>query len=247
MIVILVSFNINCVLKQVILDEIGWLNFYAAYNNQLHQERRRSKHPPIQAEMCNFFFSDVSIQALLSTCLEDYWVAYDGTVEMPKIVEKNNPDMRPSLWMNGTKSSSAVDTRYRPAEINRIEKHSQNQVGLIDQSLEIFTKHAETIGSLSVYAISTSSSFQGENEAFLTSWQSKQKTFQRNILKSTRDVWMGTQLLFVDISYTMRLVQKRLHGHRVTQRERKKIYRTTSDMFTLIPVAILMLLPVSWF
>ncbi|KAG6418298.1 hypothetical protein SASPL_120501 [Salvia splendens] len=245
-------------LMEVILDEIGWLNFYAASNNQLHQERRRSKHPPIQAEkeiILHAVFTvcyDVILgyahrsnskhqalgadlldfllrsQALLSTCLEDYWVAYDGTIEMLKIVEKNDPDMMPPVWMNGTKSSSAVDTRYRPAEINKIEKHSQNQ------------------------AISSSSSFQGENEAFLTSWHtSKQKAFQRNFLKKyTRDlvaasidVWMGTQLLFVDISYTMRLVQKRLHGHRVTQRERKKIYRTTSDMFTLIPVAILMLLP----
>ncbi|KAL1559088.1 hypothetical protein AAHA92_09471 [Salvia divinorum] len=43
----------------------------------------------------------------------------------------------------------------------------------------------------------------------------------------------------------MRLVQKRLHSHRVTRRERKKISRTTSDMFTLIPVAIRILLPVS--
>lgn len=66
-------------------------------------------------------------------------------------------------------------------------------------------------------------------------------------LNCFKDVWMGTQLLFVDISYTMRLVQKKLHGHRVTKRERRKIHRTTSDMFTLIPVVILMLLPVSWF
>lgn len=63
----------------------------------------------------------------------------------------------------------------------------------------------------------------------------------------SQDVWMGTQLLFVDISYTVRLVQKKLRGHKVTKREKKKIQQTTSDIFTLIPVAILMLLPVSWF
>ncbi|XP_057790637.1 uncharacterized protein LOC131007750 isoform X2 [Salvia miltiorrhiza] len=246
-------------LMEVIIDEIGWLNFYAAYNNQLRQERRRSKHPPIQAEkeitlhavftvcydvilgyahcsnskhqalgadLLNFLLRS---QALLSTCLEDYWVAYDGTIEMQKIVEKNDPDMMASSWMKGAKSSYAVDTRYRPTEINKVEKHIQNLA-------------------------TSSSSFQGESENFLDSGHtSKPKAFQRNFLrKYTRDlvaasidVWMGTQLLFVDISYTMRLVQKKLRGQRVTKRERRKIQRTTSDMFTLIPVAILMLLPVS--
>lgn len=51
-------------LKQVILDEIGWLNFYSAYNNQLCQERRISKHPPIQAE------KEITLHAVFTVCYD---------------------------------------------------------------------------------------------------------------------------------------------------------------------------------
>lgn len=56
---------------------------------------------------------------------------------MQKIVEKNDPDTMPSLWTKDAKSSCAVDTWYRPDEINKIEKHIQeplhDQVGLMDR------------------------------------------------------------------------------------------------------------------
>lgn len=51
-------------LMEVILDEIGWLNFYAAYNNQLRQERRRSKHPPIHAE------KEITLHAVFTVCYD---------------------------------------------------------------------------------------------------------------------------------------------------------------------------------
>lgn len=92
-------------LMEVIVDEIGWLDFYAAYNCQLYQERR-SKNP-IQAEKEIIFYSVFTVcydvvsgfahysssaqqtldadllefllqsQGLLSSCLEEYWAAYD--------------------------------------------------------------------------------------------------------------------------------------------------------------------------
>lgn len=60
-----------------------------------------------------------------------------------------------------------------------------------------------------------------------------------------KDIWMGTQLLFVDIMCALGLLFKQLHGHKVTKRERKKLKSTLNDIATLIPVTILMLLPVS--
>lgn len=57
---------------------------------------------------------------------------------------------------------------------------------------------------------------------------------------------MGTQLLFVDTSETLRFLVKKLFGHKVTQREKGKMKRTLCDIATLIPVTILMLLPVSF-
>lgn len=55
---------------------------------------------------------------------------------------------------------------------------------------------------------------------------------------------MGTQLLFVDIMDALELLSKQLRGHRVSRRERRKLQRILTDIATLIPITILMLLPV---
>lgn len=56
---------------------------------------------------------------------------------------------------------------------------------------------------------------------------------------------MGTQLLFIDVLDSLRLLAKKLCGHKVTKRERRKMQRTATDVVTLVPITILMLIPVS--
>lgn len=56
---------------------------------------------------------------------------------------------------------------------------------------------------------------------------------------------MGTQLLFIDILDSLRLLAKKLCGHKVTKRERRKMQKTATDVVTLVPITILMLIPVS--
>lgn len=60
-----------------------------------------------------------------------------------------------------------------------------------------------------------------------------------------KDLWMGTWLLFIDISAALGILQKRICGHIITKRERKKLKRILTDIISAIPVAILMLIPVS--
>ncbi|KAI3463316.1 hypothetical protein Pfo_019979 [Paulownia fortunei] len=231
-------------LMEVIIDEIGWLDFCAAYNGQLCQERKRSKHHPIQAEkeirlrtvftvcydvinfplLCFFlhaavllglsFDSSVLSQGLLSTCLEDYWAAYDVTgSDRQKNGEKNGPDAAPCLLIMSRKSSLIMDACKRPAEFEKIEKHNFSHTAI-------------------------SKSFQ---QNFL------RKSTVQLVAASAYIFWVlkKSQLLFVDISNTLRLLLKKLRGHKVKKRERRKMQRTVSDIATLIPVAILMLLPVS--
>ncbi|KAG2722890.1 hypothetical protein I3760_02G147600 [Carya illinoinensis] len=59
------------------------------------------------------------------------------------------------------------------------------------------------------------------------------------------DIWMGMRLLFTDFMVALELLLNQLRGHRVTERETKKLKRTLNDIASLIPVTILMLLPVS--
>jgi hypothetical protein len=56
---------------------------------------------------------------------------------------------------------------------------------------------------------------------------------------------MGTKLLFTDLMVAIELLLNQLRGHRVAERERKRLKRTLNDIASLIPVTILMPLPVS--
>ncbi|RVX17072.1 hypothetical protein CK203_002997 [Vitis vinifera] len=101
------SLSVYQLFMEVVADEIGWLDFYAAFSFGFNQERRRSKQHAIQAEkeiilhtvftVCYDVFSGLAhfssstqqplnadllafllrSQSLLISCLEDYWAAYD--------------------------------------------------------------------------------------------------------------------------------------------------------------------------
>ncbi|KAJ9692229.1 hypothetical protein PVL29_011344 [Vitis rotundifolia] len=65
------------------------------------------------------------------------------------------------------------------------------------------------------------------------------------LISTSSDIWMDTQLLFIDIMASLELLLKQMRGCRITERERKKLKQTLADIASLIPVTILMLLPVS--
>ncbi|KAI3455463.1 hypothetical protein Pfo_012126 [Paulownia fortunei] len=257
------TLSVYQLLMEVIIDEIGWLDFFAAYNCQLCQERRRSKHHPIQAEKEIILYTVFTIcydvisgfahyssstqqsldadllefllqsQGLLSTCLEDYWAAYDRTgSDLPKIGERNGPDSAPSFLIKGTMNSSLLmDAWQRPDELRNREKHKQASPQT--QATSSSGTQAETLVDL------------GHTAASKSIQQNFIRKFVVKLVAATVDVWMGTQLLLVDISDTLRFLVKKLCGHKATKRERRKMQRTVADIATLIPVTILMLLPVS--
>ncbi|KAK4428126.1 hypothetical protein Salat_1581600 [Sesamum alatum] len=248
------TLSVYQLLMEVIIDEIGWLDFFDAYNCQLCQERRRSKCHLIQAEKEIIFYSVFTVcydvisgfahysnstqqtldpdllefllqsQGLLSTCLEDHWATYDRTSDLPKIGERNRPNSTPSFLIKGT-------AQQRPDELRSREKH--RQASPETQATSSSGTRAETLVDLDHTAAS--------------------KSIQQNFLKQSAmklvaasvDVGIGTQLLFVDISDTLRFLVKKLCGYKVTKRETGKMRRTLADIATLIPITILMLLPVS--
>ncbi|KAI3851711.1 hypothetical protein MKW92_000912 [Papaver armeniacum] len=59
------------------------------------------------------------------------------------------------------------------------------------------------------------------------------------------DVWQGTQLLAIDTSTAMGLLQRVLTGDELTVKESKALRRTLTDLASVIPIGILMLLPVT--
>ncbi|KAK2400942.1 LETM1 protein [Trifolium repens] len=71
-----------------------------------------------------------------------------------------------------------------------------------------------------------------------------QKSFDK--LKQTgTDVWQGTQLLAIDVGAATGLVRRTLIGDELTEKEKKVLKRTLTDMASVVPIGVLMLIPVT--
>ncbi|KAF3790537.1 LETM1 and EF-hand domain-containing protein anon-60Da, partial [Nymphaea thermarum] len=65
------------------------------------------------------------------------------------------------------------------------------------------------------------------------------------IKETGADVWQGTQLLAIDVAAATVLLKRVITGDEITEKEKKALQRTVTDLASVIPIGILMLLPVS--
>ncbi|XP_028097124.1 uncharacterized protein LOC114296993 isoform X1 [Camellia sinensis] len=247
---------------EVVTVEIGWLDFYSSFPSIFNQERRRSKQRAIQAEkeiilntvftVCYDVFSgfahftsstqqplDANLlafllqsQSLLSICLEDYWAAYDRSGELPKFAERGASDSSPSSQLKGRANSSVI-LEANPKPIDLMKSGDHQHGSRLSNATDPVGLDPITVAEM-VYV--------AESEPLHKSLLRK-STY--TLISASADMWMGSQLLFIDILDTMGLLMKKLRGNKVTKRERRKIERTLADIASLIPIIILMLLPVS--
>ncbi|MBA0565348.1 hypothetical protein Golob_010232, partial [Gossypium lobatum] len=249
---------------QVVTDEIGWLDFYDTISCTRYSEKGRSKQHTIQAEkeiilskvftVCYDVFSGfahfsrsaqqpldsqllaflLQSQKLLCICLEDYWAAYDRSGEPLKITNSSDSKDGPSMGAIGSGT-----TRF--SEVLEALTTEEPQIDefrhlCLTKRLQLFSSAGkDTVSFEEGTGISKLSSL---NESLIRKYCIK-------LIASSRDVCLGTQLLFVDITVSLELLAKQLRGQKVTAREKRKLKRTLNDIATLIPVTILMLLPVS--
>lgn len=61
-----------------------------------------------------------------------------------------------------------------------------------------------------------------------------------------QDVWQGTQLLAIDVAVASGLIRRVLLGDELTEKEKKALQRTLTDLASVVPIGVLMLLPVSF-
>ncbi|KAG7580899.1 LETM1-like [Arabidopsis suecica] len=71
-----------------------------------------------------------------------------------------------------------------------------------------------------------------------------EKTLQK-LREASTDVWQGTQLLAIDSAAAVQLLRRSLIGDELTEKEKKALRRTMTDLASVIPIGILMLLPVT--
>ncbi|ONK74142.1 uncharacterized protein A4U43_C03F3200 [Asparagus officinalis] len=70
------------------------------------------------------------------------------------------------------------------------------------------------------------------------------KSIQK-LKETSTDVWQGTQLLAIDVAAAAGLLKRALTGDELTEKEKKALRRTLTDMASVVPIGILMLLPVT--
>ncbi|XP_017602868.1 uncharacterized protein LOC108449975 isoform X2 [Gossypium arboreum] len=256
------SISVYQFFMEVVTDEIGWLDFYDTISCTRYSEKGRSKQHTIQAEkeiilskvftVCYDVFSGfahfsrsaqqpldsqllaflLQSQKLLCICLEDYWAAYDRSGEPLKIT--NSSDSKDG---SSTGAIGCGTTRFSEVlEALTTEEPQIDEFRHLCLIKRLFGSAGKDMVSFEEgTSISKSSSL---NESLIRKYCIK-------LIASSRDVCLGTQLLFVDITVSLELLAKQLRGQKVTARERRKLKRTLNDIATLIPVTILMLLPVS--
>ncbi|KAB2029028.1 hypothetical protein ES319_D05G135200v1 [Gossypium barbadense] len=256
------SISVYQFFMEVVTDEIGWLDFYDTISCTRYSEKGRSKQHTIQAEkeiilskvftVCYDVFSGfahfsrstqqpldsqllaflLQSQKLLCICLEDYWAAYDRSGEPLKITNSSDSKDGPSTGAIGSGT-----TRFSEVlETLTTEEPQIDEFRHLCLTKRLFgSAGKDTVSFEEGTGISKSSSL---NESLIRKYCIK-------LIASSRDVCLGTQLLFVDITVSLELLAKQLRGQKVTAREKRKLKRTLNDIATLIPVTILMLLPVS--
>ncbi|KAI6696472.1 hypothetical protein NL676_016591 [Syzygium grande] len=85
-------------------------------------------------------------------------------------------------------------------------------------------------------------------ESALIEVQKKQNIIEKSFdkLKETsRDVLQGTQLLAIDVAAAMVLLRRVIIGDELTEKEKKVLKRTLTDLASVVPIGVLMLLPVT--
>ncbi|XP_076881224.1 uncharacterized protein LOC143529283 [Bidens hawaiensis] len=230
---------------EVVIDEIGWLDFYAPLRSKFHHDGRRSRQHAIQAEKEIILYTVITVcydvysgyahytnssqlpmdanllsfllrsQTLLSYCLEEYWAAYDKSGELMNFSE-------PIVQSNKGMTNSSI---------------------LLENSVDLMKRSSQGGSTIR----------KGTNLAGVDSVKTETRPLYERIVRestmklvsASNDIWMGTRLLFIDVRDAFGLLVKQLSGNKITNRERGKISRTLNDIATLIPITILMLIPVS--
>ena len=74
-------------------------------------------------------------------------------------------------------------------------------------------------------------------------WIMNPRQTWQSIKDEAHHYWVGSKLLWSEIKVTKQILGRVVQGHELTRRERKQLVRTSTDLFRLIPFAIIVVIP----
>ncbi|XP_015878833.3 uncharacterized protein LOC107415073 [Ziziphus jujuba] len=130
----------------------------------------------------------------------------------------------------------AVDSESN--EINRFE-HLRNELIELEKRVQRSTGQSENEEDVKLSDASVTQLFLVQKKENII-----EKSFGK-LKEASIDVLQGTQLLAVDVTAAMGLLRRTLIGDELTEKEKKSLRRTMTDLASVVPIGVLMLLPVT--
>ncbi|DAZ95608.1 TPA: hypothetical protein N0F65_000091 [Lagenidium giganteum] len=78
------------------------------------------------------------------------------------------------------------------------------------------------------------------NPQAVGAWWAKIK---EKVKAELKHYWVGSKLLYADVSTSTRILRRLLHGNALSRRERKQLQRTVADLLRLVPFAFFVIVP----
>ncbi|KAG5377286.1 hypothetical protein IGI04_041882 [Brassica rapa subsp. trilocularis] len=132
-----------------------------------------------------------------------------------------------------------------PSEIYRFEL-LRNELMELEKRVQASTDDSvNEEGSTSGDPSTSSSSTKGVE---LVQSSKRERAIEKTLDKikeTSTDVWQGTQLLGSDSAAAMELLRRSVTGDELTEKEKKALRRTVTDLASVVPIGVLMILPVT--
>ncbi|KAJ0263818.1 Uncharacterized protein HA466_0022750 [Hirschfeldia incana] len=159
---------------------------------------------------------------------------------------KSNPD--PELSGSDISGKSSGDLLRMDSEPNEISRFEILRNELIELEMRVKRSTAQSIDDEEKISEDPPQPSSRPTGGQLVQISKKENMIEKTLHKlreTTTDVWQGTQLLATDTAAAMKLLRRSLIGDELTQKEKKALRRTMTDLASVIPIGILMLLPVT--
>ncbi|XP_039031096.1 uncharacterized protein LOC120165705 isoform X2 [Hibiscus syriacus] len=143
-------------------------------------------------------------------------------------------------------ASKANNSDSEPNEIHRFEQ-------LRNELIEL-EKRVKRSADKSAYeedvkvTVDRPSSIDDIGRAPLVEVEKKESIIEKSLEKikeTSTDVLQGTQLLAIDVAAATEFLRRSLIGDELAEKEKKALRRTLTDLASVIPISVLMLLPVT--
>ncbi|KAG0557311.1 hypothetical protein KC19_11G119200 [Ceratodon purpureus] len=151
---------------------------------------------------------------------------------------------RSSQFEAGAASKNVKTFEQLMAELAELESRIQQSA---DQSASVRSLSQEEWERASVYEVASTTALARIDENLdLTAVNGN--FFSKSIDKlkeASVDIWRGSCLLGTDVGASLVLLRRKVLGQKLTSREKKILKRTATDIASVVPIGILMLLPVT--